>query len=239
MRNAYTQWIRTDSRFKLDRPVIGQARILVETTDLSNALLPNDARRPLIASGQMSTLVESGTALMAEVSALIGSLRAADSNFQKSLGSLARIADNIETKGLLAAALKSEKSIRDFNSAIEATPALLNQGTRSLAAGEDASNEARALIANLSGQVGKGQSGAVVTTLTETRATMAQVRLTAEEIQRLVAESRKLLATTSSATEGIDELRDRADRVSQQMERLIRDIERLGLGSAPPPARLP
>jgi ABC-type transporter Mla subunit MlaD len=239
VRNAYTQWIRTDSRFKLDRPVMGQARILVETTDLSNALLPNDARRQLIASVQMSTLVESGTVLMAEVSALIGSLRAADSNFQKSLGALARIADNIETKGLLAAALKSEKSIRDFNSAIEAAPALLNQGKRSLEAGEEASNEARALIANLSGQVGKGQSGAVVTAFNETRATMAQVRFTAEEIQRLVAESRKLLATTSSATEGIDELRDRADRVSQQMERLIRDIERLGLGSAPPPARLP
>ena len=62
----YTQWIRADSQFALEQPIVGTPRIVVETASRKEPELPSGALRTLRTSKQMDEVMAKGLGIAFE-----------------------------------------------------------------------------------------------------------------------------------------------------------------------------
>lgn len=259
VQTEHTRWLRADSRFRRDQPIVGSVRILVETPDLSSPLLPNAARRELLEGSQIASLVGAGQTLLADAQALVAALSAKEGDLQKTLASISRVAARIEQRGLLAQMLNNDAASQALAQTVALSPATIAQANRSFSRAEEAAREASGLLADLRQQLGPAGrpnagsgptsgvapekttpgSGAVAATLLESRVALQEMREAVMELKLFIKESRAMVGEASSAAEGLDVLRTRADRIASQLDSLLRDLQRIGLVSPPAPPRLP
>lgn len=247
----YTQWIRADSQFALEQPIVGTPRIVVETASRKEPELPSGALRTLRTSKQMDEVMAKGLGIADDVKRLL----APDGALKKTLENLQALTAAIKDKGLLRPALGDDKAAEGLLRALTQTAKLTMELQHTLATARATTGEAGKTLSTLNTTAAKAAQtlGTVDATVKEARdkalgptGTLVDVAKTLQGVQANLQELQKTLANTTrisndaaEATQGLNELRGRVDAISRNVDGMLNDIKRFGVFSRDGEARLP
>ena len=246
----YTRWVRADSQFALEQPILGAPHIVVNTPPTREPELPNGAVRELRVSKQMDEVMAKGMAVADELKKFLS----AEGSLRKTIDHVEALTGAMKTKGMLRPMLGDEKAAAGLLSALEQTARVTRELQQTLVAARGVTGEAGKAV----GEVGKaagnaGQAAAaakqamqtVDATVQDARTrllgpdgTVAGLEKALVGVQANLAELQKTLANTArisgdaaDATQGLSELRARVDSITRNVDAMVSDLRRLGIFS--------
>ena len=247
----YTQWVRADSQFALEQPIVGAPRIVVETASRKEPELPSGSARALRTSKQMDEVMAKGLSIADDVKRLL----AQDGALKKTLDNVQALTAAIKEKGLLRPALGDDKAADGLLRALTQTAKLTQELQQTLTMTRAAAGEAGKTMGTINNTAAKAAQtlGTVDATVAQARdralgpnGTLADVSKTLQDVQANLQELRKTLANTTrisndaaDATQGLSELRGRVDAISRNVDGMVNDLKRFGVFSRDGETRLP
>ena len=240
----YTQWIRADSQFSLEQPIVGTPRILVETAGLRESPLPSGSTRVLRTTRQLDLVMDKGMAIAEQVRLLF----ATDGALVKTLSNVQNFTASIKDNGLLRPALGDNAAADGLLAALRQSAAATHELQKTLAsvqratvqAGHAATAASRTLD-NVDATVTQARALALgpAGTLAEASKTLLAVQGNLQELQKTLANTTRASGSAADAMHGMHELRARVDSISRSVDGMLVDLKRLGLFSRDNEARLP
>jgi phospholipid/cholesterol/gamma-HCH transport system substrate-binding protein len=123
----HVKWIKTDSAFILYRPLIGAARIVVMTNNLSSPPLPEDKIVVVETVNDINDAIKKVQPLLEKVMQIAENLDRLSNNLANPQGDLSRILGNAQTitttlsskKSILEMAIADEESIKSIHEALK------------------------------------------------------------------------------------------------------------------------
>ncbi len=138
--NRHVKWIRSNSTFILYRPLIGSARIVVNTTDLKSPPLDSD-RLPEVtivndindAIAKIEPVLERVTQIADNVERLTRNLSDPKGDFSRVLGNAEKISTNLASKkSLMEMVVSDEESVKALNDSLKKLKTITNTVDRIL-----------------------------------------------------------------------------------------------------------
>ena len=231
-RNA--KWLKENSSFTLDKPIVGTARIRVDSPDLSAPALPENSTMLLLTSDiskEIPVLVERVKAILANVE----HLTRRDGEIVTSLANVQTVTGRMTGEyGMLEGLLGSPEKARTVTDSLDKT---------------------RALVAKLDG-IALKMDGMVVKTdqwlfdqggvAESTRESLAQVRLMLDDAQAslkkadaVMANAVDISANVKEGTEDLVRLRTEIDDAVRKVNGLVNEINKKWPFARDPEVKLP
>ncbi|MBC2729167.1 MlaD family protein [Thiobacillus sp.] len=224
-RNA--KWLKENSSFTLDKPIVGGAKIRVDSPDLSAPALPDNATMLLLTSDiskEIPALVERVKAILANVEYLTRK----DGEINATLANVKTVTGRMTGEyGVLEGVLGSPEKARAVTDSLDKT---------------------RALIAKLDAMTAKtdqwlfAQDGMAE----QTKASLAQVRLMLNDAQSslkkadaVMANAVEISANVKDGTQDIAKLRAEIDDAVRKANGLINEINKKWPFAREPEVKLP
>lgn len=247
----YAQWVRADSQFALEQPIVGAPRIVVETTSKKEPELPSGANRALRTSKQMDEVMAKGLSIADDMKKLL----AADGALKKTLDNVQALTATIKDKGLLRPVLGDDQAADGLLRALAQTAKLTQELQHTLVTARATANEAGKAIGNINNTAAKatqalGNVDATVTqarekalgpggTLVDVAKTLQGVQANLQELQKTLANTTRISNAAADATQDLNELRGRVDAISRNVDGMLNDVKRFGVFSRDGEAKLP
>ena len=224
-RNA--KWLKENSTFTLDKPIVGGAKIRVDSPDLKAPALPDNATMLLLTSDiskEIPALVERVKAILANVEHLTrkdGELNATLSNVKTVTGRMTG------EYGMLEGVLGSPEKARALTDSLDKT---------------------RALITKLDGLAAKADQWlfAEKGVADQTRESLAQVRLMLNDAQSslkkadaMMANAVEISANVKDGTQDLAQLRAEIDDAVRKANDLVNEINKKWPFARTPEVKLP
>ena len=247
----YQEWVRADSQFALEQPLVGVPRIVVEPTAKRESPLPSGSTRPLRTAKQLDQIMEKGMAVAEQIRALLS----ADSVLSKTLGNVQALTASMKEKGILRPALgddaaadavlatlrQSAGAARDLQMALAGVQRVTGEASATAAAATQTLRNMDTTVAQLREKT-LGAGGTLAradATLAEAAKSLQAVQGNLQELQKTLANVTRASGEAADAAHGLGELRSRVDAISRNVDSMLLDLKRLGLFSKQGEARLP
>ena len=221
------KWLKENSTFTLDKPIVGGAKIRVDSPDLKAPALPDNATMLLLTSDvskEIPALVERVKAILANVEYLTrkdGELNATLSNVKTVTGHMTG------EYGMLEGVLGSPEKARAVTDSLDKT---------------------RALITKLDGMAAKADQWlfAEKGVAAQTRESLAQIRLLLNDAQSslkkadaMMTNAVEISANVKDGTQDLAQLRAEIDDAVRKANDLVNEINRKWLFARNPEVKLP
>ncbi|BBP04071.1 glycerophosphoryl diester phosphodiesterase [Sulfuriferula plumbiphila] len=228
------RWLRRNSRFAVERPLVGAARIRVDLTDLSSPALANGAAVPL----DMGSAAVDVPALAAKVNGILDQLAGVSKN----------VAYITRKNGEIDAALVNVKTVTTRMSGKYGMAQGLLGSERNAQVLMDALNNARKLTANLDALSQKmdhwafsrgGMADKADQSLAQIQAMLGDLRVSLNKLDAILANVNGLTANLKDGTDDLGQLRGQVDEAVSKANQLITKINRILPSSEPGKVKLP
>ncbi len=224
-RNA--KWLKENSTFTLDKPIVGGAKIRVDSPDLAAPALPDNATMLLLTSDvskEIPALVERVKAILANVEHLTRK----DGDLNTTLANVKTVTGRMTGEyGMLESILGSPEKARAVTESLEKT---------------------RALITKLDGLAAKADQWlfAEKGVAEQTRESLAQVRLILNDAQSslkkadaMMANAVEISANVNEGTQDLAQLRAEIDDAVHKANDLVNEINKKWPFARNPEVKLP
>ncbi|MDP2111728.1 MAG: MlaD family protein [Thiobacillus sp.] len=231
-RNA--KWLKESSTFTLDKPIVGGARIHVDSPDLDAPALPDNATVLLLTSDiskELPALVERVKAVLDNVEYLTrkdGEINATLANVKTMTGRMTG------EYGMLESILGSPEKARAVTDSLDKTRALIGK--------------LDGLVAKVDGMAGKADQWLFAPDgmAEQTRESLAQIRLMLNDAQSslkkadaLMTNAVEISADVKEGTQDIATLRNEIDDAVRKANALVNEINRMWPFARDPEVKLP
>ena len=231
-RNA--KWLKESSTFTLDKPIVGGARIHVDSPDLDAPALPDNATVLLLTSDiskELPALVERVKAVLDNVEYLTrkdGEINATLANVKTMTGRMTG------EYGMLESILGSPEKARAVTDSLDKTRALIGK--------------LDGLVAKVDGMAGKTDQWLFAPDgmAEQTRESLAQIRLMLNDAQSslkkadaLMTNAVEISADVKEGTQDIATLRNEIDDAVRKASALVNEINRMWPFAHDPEVKLP
>lgn len=224
-RNA--KWLKENSTFTLDKPIVGGAKIRVDSPDLSAPALPDNATMLLLTSDiskEIPALVERVKAILANVEYLTRK----DGDINATLANVKTVTGRMTGEyGMLEGVLGSPEKARALTDTLDKTRALMTK-LDSMAAKADTWLFAEKGVAD------------------QTRDALAQIRLMLNDAQSslkkadaLMTNAVEISANVNESTQNLAQLRAEIDDAVRKANDLVNEINRKWPFARKPEVKLP
>ena len=247
----YTRWVRADSEFALEQPIVGTPRIVVETTTVREPELPSGATRVLRTSKQLDEVMAKGLAVAEDVKKLLSQ----DGALKKTLDNVQALTAAMKDKGMLRPALGNDKAADGLLAALTQTAQLTQALQSTLASARTvvgdagkavgninkAANSATQTLQNVDNTVLQARDKALGPngTLAEVSKTLTGVQANLQALQKTLDNTARVSGDAADATQGLTELRGRVDAISRNVDGMLNDLKRFGVFSRDSETKLP
>ena len=247
----YEEWVRADTRFALEQPIVGVARIVVEPTAKRESPLPSGSTRALRTTKQLDQVMEKGMAVAEQIRLLLST----DSVLSKTLGNVQALTASMKEKGILRPALgddaaadallatlrQSTAAARDLQQALAGVQRVTGEASTTAAAATQTLRNVDTAVAQARDKT-LGTGGTLAradVTLAEAAKTLQVVQASLQELQKTLGNVTRASGDAADAAQGLGELRTRVDSISRNVDSMVLDLKRLGVFSKEGEARLP
>lgn len=231
-RNA--KWLKESSTFTLDKPIVGGARIRVDTSDLGAPALPDNATVLLLSSDiskELPALVERVKAILDNVEHLTrkdGEINATLTNVKTVTGRMTG------EYGMLESLLGSPEKARAVTDSLDKTRALIGK--------------LDGLVLKVDGMAGKADQWLFAPdgVADQTRESLVQIRLMLNDAQSslkkadaLMTNAVEISADVKEGTQDIAALRNEIDDAVRKANALVNEINKMWPFARDPEVKLP
>jgi phospholipid/cholesterol/gamma-HCH transport system substrate-binding protein len=95
--DQHVKWIRSDSVFVLEKPLIGSARLIVATANLQSPMLPETAVPQIVESNDINDVVKSVKPILEKISGIIDHVEKLTANLADPGGDMAKIMNHTKS----------------------------------------------------------------------------------------------------------------------------------------------
>lgn len=228
VRERDARWLRASSQFRLDRPMVGTARIHVTSPRLEDPPLAAGARVPLGTPDAMEGLPR----IMARVEAVLGQvemLTRADSSLGRSLGNLDTVTTRMAGRGGVLAGLTGDpdasarllRAIDQLQGLAGSLAAVSKRLDRMVA-------EADRKVVGKGGTADEAQRAMVQmnAVMTDLRASVARLDAALENARAATADMRTLAGGAKDAGADLATLRAQVDESVRRTDEMLREMNR-------------
>lgn len=215
------RWLRTSSTFTVEKPLLGNARILVATQDMDAPLLPKGARVRTRLEDDINRLIEEAQPVVQDLQRIVAHLREIsgevadpDSDFRQTMAHLERFSGRLADEPALLTLLTDDP----------ATPRHLNE---LLARAEAGTGEAEATLAELRRTIAHARSR-----LLGKGGTVSRVDTLLDDIQGKLEVLDPAVREAAGSTQGLEQMRDELRITIEDTRALLQRIEAV-LGEEP------
>ncbi len=218
----HRKFVRSDSGFFLDQPIVGPARVRIETANLAQPPLPDGARRPLAAFRQTDQLMTSGLAMVAEVRELFKSISNPEGSFQKILVNIQGLTATLHTKGLLAGAINDPAALASVQAALVRSQSLINRVHDAASSVVVLANSSDKLVRNADTQL-LGKEGVVQ----QAQHTLLSLHDDLIELKKTLNNTTRATGNIADASAELTELRLKIDGITRQVDSVLDEVQRI------------
>jgi phospholipid/cholesterol/gamma-HCH transport system substrate-binding protein len=214
-------WIRESSKFSLDKPLVGNAKIRVVTVDMQSPLLEDGALRNLEPSEDMTKKLQVLVPKVQSILDNVNHLTRQDGEINQALADVQTVTGRMAGEGgVLAGVFGSRKKADKVVAAVDQTNKLL-------ANLEGVSLRVDTLLAKTDKQV--FEPGGVMDNTNETikkvQTILEDVRLSLAKVDAVLADVKGITANTKAATDDLDLLKAEVEEALRRTNRLLADIQ--------------
>ena len=231
-RNA--KWLRENSSFTLDKPIVGGAKIRVDSPDLDAPALPDDATVLLLTSDiskELPALVERVKAVLDNVEYLTRK----DGEINATLANVKTVTGRMTGEyGMLESILGSPEKARTVTDSLDKTRALIGK--------------LDGLVVKVDGMAGKADQWLFAPdgVAEQTRESLAQIRLMLNDAQSslkkadaMMTNAVEISADVKEGTQDIAALRSEIDDAVRKANALVNEINKMWPFARDPEVKLP
>ena len=218
----HVKWIRMDSTFIVNKPLIGSARIVVVTDNLQSAVLSPKKAAEVVNVSDINEAIKKLQPLLEKVDKIAGNIETLTKNMADPKGSVHKILTNAENLTANLAQKKSflEMAISDRES-IDAIHAALKK-TR------DITTQVEAILQRVDKMAGKtddmvyGEGGALPTVIKALKDVLAKL----EKLNTTVDNINKISNEAADSASDLKVLREQIDAAVTSLGNLARELEK-------------
>lgn len=223
--DRHLRWVRADSGFSLQQPLLGSPKIVVDTHELKNPILPAGSTRRLASESSLEQLLAQAKPLLADLRQLARALADPAGPLQRTLGHGERLAARMAQDGIAGAVTANPKTGHDVDAAI-------NQARTTLAQlGKTLDHADRRLLGD------GGTADKVDANLVETVATLKSLRESLQGLTRVLGQGERVAANLADGSGDLATLRQRVDQAVYRTDEILKRVD--AFLSRPAAAALP
>lgn len=199
------KWLRIDSTFTLDKPLIGSPKILIESKNLSSALLKPEAKMHFSVKDGINQILEQAKQVVADLNPVVNDLQAIVSNVKLITDDLAD--DNSSLNKTLA-------NVEDFSGQLVADDSVINTITgKSNTADQvsdilDSVNDSVKNLAVLVRSVDTTVLKAREQVLSDDNSSIAHINNILTDIEQKLKRLDSSVDNVNNSTEGLEQMKD-------------------------------
>lgn len=215
----HAKWVRSDSVFVLEQPLLGASRIAVGSGDMKNPPLPDKAVRRLVINSSLDNILAQADVLLGRVQAITNNFADPKGAFNQTLAHLEKLTGKMEQRGIV------EALTNDRNSAAALNATLVK--SQEVTAGLDlAIRRADNLLATVHERLGKpgGTLDKTDEILREAVGTLQDTRRSLNQVKALLDHSVKISANAAESTENLAALRQRVDAAVRKTDLMLDEL---------------
>ncbi len=219
--NRHVKWIRSNSTFILYRPLIGSARIVVNTTDLKSPPLDTDKLPEVTivndindAIAKIEPVLVRVTQIADNVERLTRNLSDPKGDFNRVLGNAERITTNLASKkSLMEMAVSDEESVKALNDSLKKIKNITNTVDRILSKLDKMADKTDNQI--------YGQAG----TLPQVNIILKDIVGKLHKLDKTVDNVNKISSDASEGTKDLHILRSEIDDLVKSLDDVVKKLD--------------
>ena len=223
--DRHLRWVRADSGFSLQQSLFGSPKIVVDTRELKNPILPAGSTRRLTSENSLEQLLAQTKPLLSDLRQLAHALADPGGALQLALGHTQQLTRRMAQEGIASAVTANPKTGREMDAVLVQTRAILAHLDQALVHAEQ----------RLLG--GGGTADKVDANLVETIATLTSLRESLQALTRVLAQGERVATNLADGSQDLAVLRQRVDQAVYRTDEIIKQVG--NLLSSPQKAVLP
>ena len=221
----HLRWVRADSGFSLQQPIFGSARIVVDTPEMKNPILPAGSTRRLSSESSLEQLLAQAKPLLEDLRQLARVFADPAGPLQKTLGHAELLSGRMAQEGIASAVTANPKTGAGIDAA-------MSQARETLARlGQTIDHADRKLFGE------GGTTDKVDANLAETIATLKTLRETMVGLTRVLSHGERAAANLADGSGDLANLRQRVDQVIYRTDEILKRVD--AFLARPQEAKLP
>jgi len=215
----HARWVRSDSVFVLEQPLLGASRIAVNSGDMKNPELPDQAVRRLVINSSLDNILVQADVLLGRVQAITNNFADPKGSFNLTLAHLEKLTGKMEQRGILEAMTNDQKSVAAINTALVKS--------QDVAAGLDQTiQRADTLLKSLHERLNKpgGTLEKADDILGETLGTLQDTRASLKQVKAVLDNSVKISSSAAESTDNLVVLRQRVDSALRKTDTMLDEL---------------
>lgn len=217
----HARWYRENSRFLLEKPLVGAAKIRLVNDNGAGGRLPDDALRALGGNDQnqdIAEAVERVKKILANVEAMTG----ADSSINRSLAHVDTVTGRMAGDyGVMGGVLGSDEKARVLTDTLERTRALVTRLEGVATKADGMALKADAWLFNDGGIAPQSRAA-----MDDVRKLLAQVGESLKKVDATLANVQGISADVKGGTEDLARLRSEVDDAVRKVNGLVSELNR-------------
>ena len=223
--DRHLRWVRADSAFSLQQPLLGTARIVVDTRELKSPILPAGSTRRLASDSSLAQLLDQAKPLLADLRQLARGLADPAGPVQKTLVNAEQLSARMAREGIASAVTGNPKTGAGIDGALGQTRATLERLGQTIADAD----------LRLFGTGGTSEK--VDANLMQTAATLQTLRQSLEALTRALNQGERVAANLAAGSSDLSGLRQRIDQAVYRTDEILKRVD--AVLAQPKEARLP
>ena len=223
-RNA--RWLRSDSLFVLQQPLLGSAKIEVQSPDLRSPALPAGATRRLQSHNAMEALQAQLKPILADLKTLSAALTDPAGPLLQTLAHVEKISGSMASHGVIGALTANPATATEFDQSVKQARLALQKINAAI-------DQTQAHVFGKEGMADQAQAG-----LAEAVKALLALRENLQGLTRVIGHGERLAANLADGSAGLTELRGDIDLALRRTNETLRRIEGF-LADRPQPLSLP
>ena len=218
----HAKWIRMDSTFIVNKPLIGSARIVVVTDNMQSAVLSPEQAREVANVSDINEAIKKLQPLLEKVDKIAGNIEILTKNIADPKGNVHKILANAENltanlaqkKSFLEMAISDRESINSIHAALKQT--------------SDITAQVQAILKRVDKMAGKtddmvyGEEGALPTVIKALKDVLAKL----EKLNTTVDNINKISNEAADSASDLKVLREQIDAAVTSLGNLARELEK-------------
>jgi phospholipid/cholesterol/gamma-HCH transport system substrate-binding protein len=223
--DRHLRWVRADSAFSLQQPLLGSAKIVVDTRELKNPILPAGSTRRLGSESPLEQLLAQAMPLLADLRTLARALGDPAGPLQRTLGNAQRLSARMADEGIASAVTANARTGREIDATLAQARAAVAQLGKAL-------DHADRRLLGAGGSVDK-----IDANLVETVETLKTLRASLQGLTRILGHGERIAAEAAGGAEDLAVLRGRIDQAVYRSDEILKRVD--SVLSRPQEATLP
>ncbi len=209
----HLRWVRADSGFSLQQPLLGTTSIVVDTRDLKNPILPAGSTRRLTSESSIEQLLAEAKPLLGDLRQMAHALADPAGPLQKTLGHAERLSGRMAQDGIASAVTANART----GAGIDAT---MSQARETLAQlGKTIEHADRRLFS------ANGTTDKLDANLGEAVATLQTLREALTALTRVLGQGERVAANLADGSNDLASLRQRVDQAVYRTDEILKRVD--------------